>query len=106
LSGTAPEAQHLMRSVFDASYELGRRRGDGVVRFTMVADEDSGEPQESAADETVASIAEIAQMIRHRAPARGNTRSDPLSAGGQRRLRHVLAAAGCRGHLVRGSSTR
>ena len=64
LSGTAPEAQHLMRSVFDASYELAQRRGDGVVRFTMVADEDSAEPQESAADETVASIAEIAQMIR------------------------------------------
>lgn len=64
LSGSTPEAQHLMCSVFDASYELAQQRGDGVARFTMVADEDSGEPQESAADETVASIAEIAQMIR------------------------------------------
>lgn len=65
LSGTATEAQHLMRSVFDTSYELARQRGDGVARFTMVVDEEQGtEPQDSATDEPVASLADIAQMIR------------------------------------------
>ncbi|MGN0126622.1 hypothetical protein [Glutamicibacter soli] len=64
LSGTAPEAQHLMRSVFDASFELAQQRGDGVVRFTMAEESAGAEPQESAADETAPSIAQIAQMLR------------------------------------------
>lgn len=64
LSGTAPEAQHLMRSVFDASFELAQQRDDGVVRFTMAEESAGAEPQESAADETAPSIAQFAQMLR------------------------------------------
>lgn len=64
LSGSTSQAQRLMRTVSDASYEVAQQRGDGVARFTLVAEEAIAEPQESPAAEAVASIAEIAQMIR------------------------------------------